>query len=443
MRFLGLMSIRSALEKIPWMSWLESSILTIVFVVWGYYNNDPLALKGAFPWIWFAPVLVALRYGLWLSQWSIFLILCTFFISSTPANFTISAQLSCLGGFLLTVCCALFQKSWNKKIIRYGEVSEYLQNRIQMIAYSHQVLSLSYECIEQTYISQPTTLRSSLLELRELLGNSDARQATTLYARFLNLLTLQCHIEKAAIFPVEGQKFGDMPWAEVGGTVRPPRADDFLIQECLSRMAIAHVSVKASREEATPEHHRGISDYLVVIPIFDPNQCLIAILVVEAIPFMHLHDENINIMLVLTQYFTSGYLVEKAEDILNLYPCCPVDFANELQRLYAVYQNSLRDSAILVFRCKPHPQQKDYFYCLQQEKRGIDSRWFYRLGEQELLFLLMPMTGRAGVERYKIRINAILQKNFNLTLNEDVLQCVSSQLGEFSGPVPLLQFLMA
>lgn len=435
------MRIRSIFQKIHWMSWIESTVLTIAFTLWGQYKGDPLTLESAFPWIWFAPVLVGLRYGLWLSQWSLLLILYVFFIVSTPDSFTISVQLFCLGGFLLTLLCALFQKYWSKKITQSAEISEYLQNRIQSIAYSHRVLLLSYERIEQTYISQPTTLRSSLMEMRELLARSTSEQEAALYARFLHLITLQCHLEKAAIFPMQGKKMDDVPWAEIGGKVKRPRLDDFLIQECLSRMAIAHVSIKASREAEAPDHHRRVSDYLVVIPLFDPIKRLIAILVVESMPFIHLQDENINILQVLAQYFTSGYLVEKADDILKEFPSCPADFGNELQRLYSVYQHGLRDSAMLVFRCQPHAQQKDYFYRLQQEKRGIDSQWLYSLGDDVLLFLLMPMTGRAGVESYKMRINQLLQKDFNIALNEGVIQFNASQLADFSGPIPLLKYL--
>ena len=45
--------------------WLEVIFipLLVVGMAWLWRPEDPLLLKAAFPWLWFAPALVALRYG--------------------------------------------------------------------------------------------------------------------------------------------------------------------------------------------------------------------------------------------------------------------------------------------------------------------------------------------------------------------------------------------
>src|SRR6185369_16458687 len=46
--------------------WLEALLLTFGALAMGYFfnRNDPFFVHGYFPWIWFAPLLVALRYGI-------------------------------------------------------------------------------------------------------------------------------------------------------------------------------------------------------------------------------------------------------------------------------------------------------------------------------------------------------------------------------------------
>src|SRR3990167_9313948 len=131
------MRLHRMFEKIPWMAWVESTALTLVWIVCALYQGDPLTLHSVFPWVWFAPLLVALRYGLWPSQWSLLLILYVFIAVSGSDSFTMTVQLAVLGGFLLTVTGVVFQQCWSKKIKQYAEISEYLQTRIQTLAYSY------------------------------------------------------------------------------------------------------------------------------------------------------------------------------------------------------------------------------------------------------------------------------------------------------------------
>ena len=46
------------------MGCIESLVITALFLIASKFLHDPLFLKSPFPWIWFAPVIVALTYGL-------------------------------------------------------------------------------------------------------------------------------------------------------------------------------------------------------------------------------------------------------------------------------------------------------------------------------------------------------------------------------------------
>jgi len=125
--------------------------------------------------------------------------------------------------------------------------------------------------------------------------------------------------------------------------------------------------------------------------------------------------------------------------ILDKYPACPVGFANELQRLMNLQKNTKNDSAALSFLISEGSHQSDYLFKLKQEIRGIDSYWEMTEGSIKILIILMPLTFRAGVDRYRTRISEILLKEFNIQLNDDEIKFKSCQLSSFRDPVALIE----
>lgn len=79
--------------------WVESFVITALFIFVSEILQNPLFLESSFPWIWFAPVLVGLRYGLWPAMMSIILFLSTYLYDHPEQLYTIPFQLYLLGGF--------------------------------------------------------------------------------------------------------------------------------------------------------------------------------------------------------------------------------------------------------------------------------------------------------------------------------------------------------
>ena len=244
--------------------WIESSVITVLFIIVSEILHDPLSLASHFPWIWFAPVLIALRYGLWPSQFSLLLLLFYFLYQQPKSIEEVHFQLFFLGGFLLTILCVIFQGVWSKKIADSREISHYLQKRIQTIAYAYKIVSLAYQRIEQNYITKPVTIRSSLSALRELLATSGESTPDSVFNRFLNILALQCSIEIAAIYPVKKNKMITKKITSIG-KIQKPNPDDFLIKESLEQTAITYIKVKD-----IVQGHK--SDILIVVPFINQEK---------------------------------------------------------------------------------------------------------------------------------------------------------------------------
>ena len=415
--------------------WVESAAITAAFLAVSVLCHDPLSLHSVFPWIWFAPVMIALRYGIWPSLASIGVLLCAYLYSDPAQIYTTHLQLVILGGFLLTLFCAGFQAGWSRKINDSEEISNYLQKRIQTIAYAHKVLALAYERLEHQFIEKPVTLRGSLGELRECLGRSPQPNDPAILERFLNIVTNHCALEVAAIFPIEQERLIQTPIVSIG-KMTPPHPMDYLLQACIQRSAIAHVT--------TSELLKGhISDYLIAAPFIDQANKIYAVLLVKEMPFLSLNNENLAIIRLLLQYFIDGNRVSQVELILQRFPDCSIDFANELQRLFNVQKKIKQDSAVVVFLVSDQMHQDDYLFALKQEKRGLDTLWETVQGRYKQLVILMPMIGRAGVDSYQHRIEDMFLKKFNVTLNNSEITFKSAQLSSVEHPIDLIQDLLS
>ena len=409
-------------------------MISSLFITVSLILQDPLSLKSPFPWIWFSPVLIALRYGLYTSQLSILLLLSSYLYSDQTPLFNIHFQLFILGGFLLTIVCVMFQNNWLRRIKDSNGISSYLQKRIQTIAYAYKVTLLAYQRLEQSYIVKPVTIRSSLGELREMQANNNNYLQKEIVERFLNIVALHCSLEIAGIFSVKYNQINSKPIVAIG-KMKSPKKNDFLIQECIKISSITYV-------KANNMAKGRVSDFLIVAPFINQEDEIYALLIVEAMPFLSLNDENIETINLLLQYFLEGNTVKNAELMLKQYPDSSVLFANELQRLMNLQKNTKQDSAMVAFFFLPHPHQDDYLFRLKQEKRGLDSFWETTQGNNKILLLLMPITPRAGIESYRIRINNLLEREFQIVLNQNEIKFKTSQLSSFNNPIHLIQDLL-
>lgn len=411
----------------------ESLLITVLFLVLSNVALDPLSRNSPFPWIWFAPVLIALRYGLFFSQLSIALLVFAW-LYQNPEQLALSEfQLFVLGGFLMTVACAGFHNSWIKKVTSSESISEYLQKKIQTISNSYKIVTLSYKRLEHDFIAKPVTIRSSLDALRKISTENTHPQAYVLN-RFLNILANQCSLEKAGIFPVRNKRILPEPLCTVG-EIKLPDKEEYIIEECLDQEKMTYVSA----QEILLGH---FSNYLVAAPFIDQNNVIYALLLIEEMPFLSLNTENLGVINLLLQYYLEGGIVSNAAPIMNTWKDCPPDFANELARLMAMQKKIGQDSALQIFILAENVHREDFLFRLKQEVRGLDSYWETDQNNTKCLMVLMPLTNRYALEGYNQRMRKILLDEFRLDFNENAIRIRSCQLSSFNNPLQLIEDLL-
>ncbi len=81
------------------------------------------------------------------------------------------------------------------------------------------------------------------------------------------------------------------------------------------------------------------SDYLAVVPLLTSANTLQSLLVIEAMPFLSLTQENLQVLAALCGYYADDrQAIEKTEPLLAVYPRCSLHFAAELYRLTTLHE---------------------------------------------------------------------------------------------------------
>ena len=184
-----------------WM-WLEVVVITLCALALGFFfqHENPFQFGGEFPWIWLAPVLVALRYGVMPGVGSsVLLIVAWLFLSRHLPDYGNFPEQFFLGGLILVMLCGEFSTAWQTRLRRAEETNHYLDERLSRITLRHLLLRLSHDRMEQEILTKPVTLRDALIGLRKLTAvQSDSQMPAS--QPLLQLLTQYCQLESAAIF---------------------------------------------------------------------------------------------------------------------------------------------------------------------------------------------------------------------------------------------------
>ena len=145
--------------------WAETLGISLGALLLSYsaLPGDPLNTH-IFPWIWMAPVLIALRYGVLMGVVSVLIFLLGWLAwasgqSLSDAEFP---RLTFLGGTLMVMISGEFSGVWISRIRRVEELQHYTEQRLEMLTRRLYLLSLSHDRLEQDLIGRPASLREGL-----------------------------------------------------------------------------------------------------------------------------------------------------------------------------------------------------------------------------------------------------------------------------------------
>jgi polysaccharide biosynthesis protein PelD len=393
------------------------AFMAAVLVVTSLVNRaDPLLMHTGFPWIWLAPLVVALRYGTLLGVLAGLMILGLFPLAypheaSLPLMFAI-------GGLVQTILVGHFGDTWGVRAERSRSINDYLNDRLVAITNSHYLMRLSHERLEKDLLAKPTTLRDSIAELRRLsIEHGLPQPGVKVDPRslpgvngLLEFVAQACQIEMAGLYPFYKGKVGKDAIARIGDTFEFDPADE-LVTHAVNTLAVAHL-----RSEDAPV---ATTQYVVCAPLVSADGELLAVLVVKRMPFLSLNFDNLQLLLVLLAYYADG--VEHSshvQRIMDIVPDCPYEFALDLARLERL-QSGARIGSSLIALSFPRSEEGDsLFEHVIRRRRSLDVLWPLRTPTQSVLINLMPATDSIGIDGYIERIETGLGNQFDTDLEE-------------------------
>lgn len=394
----------------PWTILGEILLLPLIAIGLGLTLNpeDPLWIDASFPWAWFAPVLLALRYGPLAGMGAAGVLLLAW-LGLNTGSYDAFPKLPFLGGLILVMLVGEFSSLWLTRTRRAETVQVYLDQRLEYLTHQYYLLRLSHDRLEQDLISRPMAMRDALKTLRNISASDHDQQQSS--QTLLRLLAQYCQLETASLYPVQDSQLGSTALASIGNA-KPLIANDPLIQQMLSNNRLCHVGQTLGTQQQS-------SHYLIAAPLTGVDGKNYGFLVVEDIPFFSLQEETLQTINLLLGYYTDGLTMHAlAQPIIAQLPDCPPDFAFEIQRLWHIGETSSVSSIIVALEILPRATQHDMARQIERMKRSLDENWLIEGVDRQILATLMPLSDYSAAEGYLARLENWAQQKSGQPLSE-------------------------
>lgn len=395
---------------------IEVAAYMVLILVLFYFIHpqDPLLLMLPFPWVWLVATALALRYGALLGVMAGLIVVLDWellyrgYHGAGPMSFPVMFM---SGGLILVIMAGHVRDVWANIIVRADGINSYLNDQLASLTTAHFLLRTSHDRLERDLFTRPATLRGAIEKMREVVPLAEGQRTSEGLEgaqKMLELVVMICQINSATVYPISANgEVNNMPVAHVGDSI-PLDRGDLVLQDCLERQLLAHLqTVDADR----------LDSYYIAAPIMVATGEIAGVLVVNDVTFMSLNHDNMQLLLVLLDYYGDSLIQQQlVAPVQRVMPRCPFRFAAELERVSHLKQIYDIDSSLVGLsfpRTGPGDLQ---FQQVTRQLRALDLVWVDQIDKRQFAIFLMPLTEENGVTGYLKRIESNLQSSFNTTM---------------------------
>lgn len=388
------------------------SLGTLFMCLW-FNPSDPLFVHASFPWIWFIPILIALRHGAVFALISVAFVIVFMMQTIQTGQFNWNDyRLWLLGGLTLVFLCAEYQSLWKKRQWGLWQKESYLSSRLHSLSRSYQVLKLSHDRLEESLIVKPATLREALSTLRTILKHAHGELTPEIARQYMEVLSFHASFSQAGLY-LKNKQWDLTPIASVGKE-ESLLINDALVKKALSQEQTSYVALNSLDKNE-------ISEYLAVIPLKTSENQIIGMLIIKEMTFLALNEETLKTLTLFLAYIADDLLAaQQAVALQKVYPDCPAEFASELYKSLKIWQIAKLDSALIVYYLPVTNRREDILHTLKENKRGLDLNWETKKEGTIILLILMPLTERSMLTGYFDRMQILFNEKYQLNLAEYV-----------------------
>ena len=285
----------------------ECVAITIAIPAIGFLIDpaDPFFLRHRFPWLVFAPLLVALRHGFRLG-FSSAAVLVVALIGAWRTRLVPLAGFPgepVVGLVALAMISGQFADLWRRESLRRDGELALVRSEADRLARAHFLLEASHDRLDEQLQRKTTSLREAMEAVRELPALGSIR---TNGSAILDVYTTYCGLEIGELFEIENGLLG----ARCASAGRPElmRADDPLLLQAVRSGRLAYVpTATAPGKDRRPSD----SSLLAALPFIDSHGRVRAVLCVQAMPFLSFDKRNLDTMVTIAATIADS-LVDEA-----------------------------------------------------------------------------------------------------------------------------------
>ena len=337
-------------KKSPLIQGFEVIAITVIIASIGYFIDikDPLLIHYNFSFLILWLAIVTLFYGLSMGivMWVGFAIISSFiYIDDSMFIPTL------LENLFFVFLFGLFFSSLHSEINKYKIKTQYLQLRLKELTNAFFTLKISHDKLESIYIIQPASIRFVISEILESNEHSTAKESAD---NTLKILKKFFGVNSAMIYRVKRAGLKEM-FASIGNIEKEPTMRDKLIYEAIIQKRAIYLDDLDDKEQ---------TDYLYAIPFLDKRDSVVAILIIQDIPFLFYNKDTILKINVAFNYIWTEYKkrasIAKIQNRKKVSPIKKygnkrqdiIDFKIEVERLTNILNGYNIDSRIYAIYTK-------------------------------------------------------------------------------------------
>ncbi len=385
--------------------YIEIIIATLLYIALGiiFHPQDPLFIESKIPLLTLFLIFPTLFYGLRYGGISLILFIVVFYFYYQDRSIELA-----LSYLLYVIILGQFFHYWHLKYQNKEESFRYLNNRLHQLNNRFYKLKISHDQLEKSYAVKPYSLRNAFEELQKLSINKQ-------YDQFLKLIYQNFSVKGAQI-ALNDKKLHFKTVAS-NGSHKEVDLKNPLINRTLEKQETSYIS----------KEHIDDNDYLVVIPAKDEYENILALLVIDDLPFMEYNLNTIISIAVSFSYFINTIHKEKRSSSFRS------DFHYEYNTLQNLYYQYNINSTMLVIKTKDELTIQQIKDNIDKSIRAIDKVIYSQQNSYFIVAMLLPLTTKSSSEQI---LNKLIN---NGNLNIDKFKYMSFSMDESSNSYSFIQ----
>jgi len=394
-------------------SYVETLFIISIFLTAGYlFSPDDICLtQKDVPYLLILLAIVTLFHGFESGMLALGIIafVMWFFYESFP-------YVHFLVNLLMVMIFSEFHYFWTKQIKELKTSNEYTTTKLDELANAFYSLKISHDQLEKNYVLKPMSIRSAIEEILHH-DTQNIPDEKFYFSDFLALLEKSFHLQGGFILYAKSDTQEEYLTQENSQVCYSATSETYTQEEIFGEYLIDKAinykqAVYVSDDEGNPAVKRELEEsrFLAAIPVVY-NKKILALLVIEKMPFMAFNRENLISLAILFEYLLITALKEKLlQESKELLFIKEREFRYEYIRTTLLYKKYNINSTLMVFKIKNEIQSVKIFEKAQHMLRSLDILTQYK-SDKDLYFILFlfPLNDKAAAIGFLNRLLSTLE----------------------------------